>query len=159
LRHRHLEGQAHTPRPAMGEVCLRHGHFIDSGGLVNCRKGNPVVALLFGILAGNGSSEWLANGRASLPTENSTPVVCCLGGLRAKMAGNTLHIRANRRKSRSLPEPAREGRFARNWLACRAEVRGNRPGFALLATPRQPSLASRAKAGGPDRTKMRTGLS
>ena len=35
------------------------------------------------------------------------------------------------------------------WLACRAVARGNRPAFALRASARQPSLASRAQAGGP----------
>jgi hypothetical protein len=38
-------------------------------------------------------------------------------------------------------------------MACRAEARGNQPVFALRASTRQPSLASRAKAGGADRDR------
>src|SRR5262249_29284382 len=39
-----------------------------------------------------------------------------------------------------------------SW-ACRAVARGNQPAFALRASAWQPSLASRAKAGGRSRTR------
>jgi hypothetical protein len=38
-------------------------------------------------------------------------------------------------------------------VACRVVARGDKPAFALWATARQPSLASRAKAGGRGRTR------
>ena len=80
-----------------GNGAVKHQDFVDGSGgmaseeleaLLSAAHDNAVRHLADGGLVfsfmdyrelggRDGSSEWPANGRASLPTENSTPVICC----------------------------------------------------------------------------------